>query len=592
MPWPPAGDTSLFSMTPPAPRRRRPRRPTPLMVLGAGAVLAVLCCGVPGALWSHDPGPVALPDQDPAVEAVLSQARSRFPEPGQTVPEYLQHARARVDRGVDLEGAADAAMKALVLEPENPHAAGLLIEASGASGGEFGVSLAQAQSLLEAVETQGALEPDLLLLARGHLAMGQGELLTVRSALEGLQQESWGSRRLTLELALLEGRLDDAQPLAEAFVAEQPEDASLCRVDLHRAIAAGQLLAAESSVNACLAAGAQDPRLSARLALLADQTGRPAIAASRYAAAGLRVQALAVQWQEGILSLAQARAQLRGQGVGERTQRTWMALSEGDTAAAMVESEGLEGAPRAAALLRSGATTDAVLGALTHTDPTSEVIAALATRGGPEELGHWQAALAPWPGNPDVLRAWRFLGGEGTQEALQAQLAALPPSVLLGARAVPVRSAPLGVLVGEVDPAICRDDPCRVLARDLSSLQGPVFKALVATHLGELNQAKGILAGVPGAQRDAGWALAMAGLDLASEQPTAAQATVVPMLQTPGAKCILAQAVAQRGSTQTALETLGALLQEQAGDQIVWELTWKISSSQAQADLDSTPPAQ
>lgn len=544
--------------------------------------------------WSYEPGPAALPDQDPVVEAVLSQAESLYPDPKQPFEAYLEHAQARVDRGLDLSGAAASARKALVLEPDSAQAAGLLVQVSGASGGEEGIDLNQAQGLLSALEAQGELKGDALLLTQGHLALGQGDLLGARAALQGVQEPNWTSKRLGLELALREGRLDQARTLALEFAEGFETDASLCRVELEQAVRIGQLSRAELLVNTCLSAGVQDPRLNARLAQLADWTGRPAVAASRYAAAGLGVDAVAVQWQEGILPLAQARAQLRGDSPAEREQRTWMALREGDVAAALVESEGLTGTARGAALLQSGAAPADVLDALGGQDPASQVIAALATRDTPAELSHWQAALEPWPSNPEVLRAWLLGGGEGTRQAALAHLETLEPNALLGAKSTAQRSAPLWVLLPlqAADPACASSDPCRVLMGELDDLQEPVYGALLAIELGEVGQAKRILAKVPVSQRTASWTLAQAQLNLAKNEATAAQAALVPLLQTPGAKRILAQAVASRGRTDTALETLGGLLLDLPKDQRVWEICWEISSSEAHADLDSAPPAQ
>ena len=553
-----------------------------------------LCCGVPSLFWTYEPGPEALPDQDPTVEAVLTQAEALYPEPEQPFGAYLEHAQARVDRGLDLSGAAASARKALVLEPDRAQAAGLLVQISGASGGEAGIDLVQAQALLVALEAQGELKGDALLLTQGQLALGLGDLLGARAALQGVQEPSWNSKRLALELALREGRLEQAQLLAEEFAQVFETDASQCRVEFEQALVLGQLARAEALVNACLSAGVQDPRLNARLAQLADWTGRPAVAASRYAAAGLGVEAVSVQWQEGILGLAQARAQLRGDSPAERTQRTWMALREGDPAAALIESEGLSGTARGAALLQSGAAPDEVLAALTGKDAASQVIAALASRDTAAELGHWQAALEPWPANPDVLRAWLLGGGEGTRQAALAHVDSLEPNLLFGAQSVPDRQSPLWVLL-PAQPAVpdcASSDPCKMLMGDLENLQGPVFRALLAIEVGELREAKRILAQVPASQRTPSWVLAQARLDLARNEATAAQAALVPLLQTPGAKTLLAQAVAHRGRLDTALETLGGLLVDQPQDQRVWEICWNISASQAQADLDSAPSAQ
>lgn len=564
------------------------------MYLAALAVGGVLCCGVPSMFWSYEPGPAALPDQDPVVEAVLSEAESLYPDPEQPFEAYIEHAQARVDRGLDLPGAAASARKALVLEPDSAQAAGLLVQISGASGGEAGIDLSQARGLLNALEAQGELKGDALLLTQGHLALGQRDLLGARAALQGVEESSWTSKRLALELALREGRLDEAKTIALEFAQSFETDASHCRVELEQAIAVGQLSEAELLVNACLSSGVQDPRLNARLAQLADWTGRPAVAASRYAAAGLGAEAVAVQWQEGILPLAQARAQLRGDSEAEREQRTWMALREGDVAAAMVESEALRGPARGAALLQSGAASAAVLDALDGQDPASQVIAALATRDTPAELSHWQAALEPWPANPEVLRAWLLGGGEGTRQAALAHLETLQPSALLGAKSTAQRSAPIWVLLPlqAEDSACGASDPCRVLMGELDDLQDPLYRALLAIELGEVGQAKRILAQVPSSQRTAAWTLAQAQLNLAKNEATAAQAGLVPMLETPGAKRLLAQAVASRGRTDTAMETLGGLLFDLPQDQRVWEICWEISSSEAHADLDSAPPAQ
>ncbi|MFT5585195.1 MAG: hypothetical protein ACI9VR_002783 [Cognaticolwellia sp.] len=581
-------------MTLPTPRRRRPRRPTALMYLAAATIAGALCCGVPSLFWSYEPPLETLVDKDPAVEAVLREAEGMYPDPKQPFEDYVAHAQARVDRGLDLAGAAASARKALVLRPDSPQAAALLVQVSGASAGEAGVDLGQAAAILRALEVQGELQGDQLLLTQGHLALGHEDLVGARTALQGLHEPSWNSKRLALELAMREGRLAKAEVLAEEFRQGFEADASTCRVGLELAIARGQLYKAEDLVNECLAEGVQDPRLNGRLAQLADWTGRPAVAASRYAAAGLGVEAVAVQWQEGILGLAQARAQLSGDSLGERRQRTWMALHEGDAAAALIESEGLRGPTRAAALLRTGAAPERVQEALDGQDSASHVIAALAFRGTPKELGHWQAAVSPWPADPDVLRAWLLAGGEGTRDAALEHLSTLQPGVVLRARRVPDRMLPLWVLLpAQMELADCRgSDPCRVLMGDLEGLQDPVYRALLAVDLGELREAKMILTQVPAIERSTAWILAKAELDLANNKATAAQSAVIPLLQSPGAKRILAQAVAQRGGVGTALETLGGLLQDLPLDQYVWEICWKISAAQAQPDLDSAPPAQ
>ena len=564
------------------------------MYLAVLAIGGALCCGVPSLFWSYEPGPAGLPGQDPAVQAVLTQAEALYPDPEQPFNAYIQHAQARVDRGLDLEGAAASAQKALVLEPKSAQAAGLLVQISGASGGEAGIDLGQAQALLSALEAQGELKGDDLLLTQGYLDFGRGNLLGTKAALQGIQEPTWASKRLSLELAMREGRIAHAESLAAEFGRSFETDASSCRVALEKAVAVGQLAQAELLVNDCLAAGVQDPRLNARLAQLADWTGRPAISAARYAAAGLGVHAVAVQWQEGILPLVQARAQLRGDSPAEREQRTWMALREGDVPAALSESEALLGTARGAALLQSGAAPSVVVEVLDGQDPSGHVIAALATRGTPEELGHWQAALEPWPADPQVLRAWLLGGGEGTRQAALAHLDTLEPSVLLGAKSVPVRRSPIWVLLPPqpLESACASSDPCRVLMGELDELQDPVYRALLALELGELRDAKRILAQVPASQRSVSWTLAQARLNLAKNEATAAQAALVPLLQTPGAKRILAQAVAQRGRLDTALEALGGLLIEQPQDQRVWEICWEISSSQAHVDLDSAPSAQ
>jgi hypothetical protein len=581
-------------MTLPTPRRRRPRRPTPLMYLGAALIVGTLCCGAPRLFWAYEPAPETLVDKDPAVGVSVREAEDLYPNPVQPFKDYVAHAQARVDRGLDLNGAAASARKALVLRPDSPQAAALLVQISGASGGHAGVGLDTAAGLLRALKLQGELQGDPLRVTQGHLALGQGDLVGARMALQGVRESSWTSKRLGLELAMREGRLAEAAVLAQEFGQGFDADASSCRVGLELAIARGQLARAETMVNACLAEGVQDPRLNGRLAQLADWTGRPAVAASRYAAGGLGVEAVAIQWQEGILGLTQARLQLTGDSPGERGQRTWMALHEGDFAAALIESEGLRGPPRAAALLQSGAAPENVRDALEGQDPASQIIAALAHRGTPQELEYWQAAVAPWPADPDVLRAWLIAGGPGTRDALLEHLSSLQPGVVLHARRVPDRMLPIWVLLpAQREQVDCQgSDPCRVLMGDLEDLQDPGFRALVAIELGELRHADRILAPVPASQRSTGWILARAELDLANNHANAAQSAVMPLLQSSGAKRILAQAVAQRGRLDSALDTLGGLLQDLPQDQHLWEICWKISAAQAQADLDSAPLAQ
>ena len=581
-------------MTLPSPRRRRPRRPTPLMYLGAAMIVGTLCCGAPRLFWAFEPAPKTLVDKDLAVEIALQEAEGLYPSPAQSFKDYVAHAQARVDRGLDLNGAAASARKALVLRPNSPQAAALLVQISGASSGHAGVGLETAAGLLQALKLQGELQGDPLLITQGYLALGLGDLVGARTALQAVRESSWTSKRLGFELAMRERRWAEATVLAQEFGQGFEADASSCRVDLERAIARGQLARAEVLVNACLAEGVHDPRLNERLAQLADWTGRPAVAASRYAAAGFGVKAVAVQWQEGILDLTQARLQLTGDSLGERRQRTWMALHEGDFSAALVESKDLRGPPRAAALLKSGAAPEQVRDALEGQDPASQIIAALAFRGTSQELEYWQAALAPWPADPDVLRAWLMAGGEGTRDALMEHLSMLQPGVVLHAQRVPDRIFPIRVfLPAQREQVDCQgSDPCRVLMGDLEDLHDPVYRALVSLERGELRHADRILAQLPPSKRSTGWILARAELNLANNHAHTAQSAVIPLLQSSEAKRILAQAVAQRGRLDSALDTLGGLLQDRPQDQHLWEICWKISAAQAQADLDSAPLAR
>ncbi|MED5370908.1 MAG: hypothetical protein VX899_07850 [Myxococcota bacterium] len=561
---------------------------------GFFAACFAFCCGGPAALLSWEPAPPEQPLEAPEIDALAAQAQALHPAPERELEHYLDYARARLERDLDLEGAATASLKALSLDPGDPRAVLLLLQVSGASGGRAGLSLDQAQQVLAVTQEQEGVDPAELALAVGWLALATGDSSSSRSALSEAP-ESWRRRRLELELALETQDLDRAERLAESLAQAFELDGARCRVSFRTELGAGRLQQAEDLANACLGEGIQAPGLQRELAELADRTGRPAVAIARYAAAGLTEDAATLRWQEGLGTLPQARGQLRGASASAQSQRAWIALYEGDIEAAWVESDGLEGPARAAVALERGVPPAEVLEMLPGQDPASAVLKARAALGSPQELLYWQAAVATEPSNPEIYRAWL---GMGSGETLPAALDALAQRPLLELAQSPAaldRDTPWHLIAGPSWLEILQrvdSDTVRLLAGETEDIQDPLVAAYGRLREGEPQAADRLLGQVPREQRGQDWTIARAMVLLEGGEATAAQALVLPLLRDPGGRRAVVACFHARGQAEEALSALAPMLQERPWDTAIWSLALEISSTMGADPLDSKGPAQ
>ncbi len=274
---------------------------------------------------------------------------------------------------------------------------------------------------------------------RGERAEWAAANADVDAALTMLADPGVDAARLRVAL-----RRDDAAAAidaAEGALLDDPGDGLACRVLAERALAGGDLLAAE---DAARCAGTVTPPLSRVRAEAAERSGRPAEAATLWRAAGRDLHAAVVLYQD-VPGGADAALPLLRDGPMDRLHRGWLALATG-------------GVPDLMAL--GGTPFDALLR-----------VAADPAGASPELV----ASLPTGDAAAEVLRA-RALAARGDRDGAVAALAA---ARRVATAVEPVHRAEVAVRVAlelEVDPALfdwAAQDPDHVRLRGGVSREAP-----------------------------------------------------------------------------------------------------------------------
>lgn len=543
-------------------RRRRPRTlPFRWIAVGSVVVLAGLVLGGAGLLL-RQVGQADDPMEQPLFDDLVASC-DHVSAPEESAAHYAEVVQSRLERRLDVEGAASAACRGVLLHPDRPEPWIDLAEVSGVSAGRHGLSVDQARRVLEQLR-----DPTDPAWTRAHaaVALAEGRLGVCDHALASLPEQDWRATRIALDLALAQHHVDRAEELVGALRLEWPQDAGACLAEAELLSRGGRIAQAEQTVNGCLAAGTLDPAMAIWLADSADRTGRPTVALARYAAGGATVDAAILRWQDQVSedAVAQARAALRGDSTVELQQRTWLALEEGDAAAALVESASLTGPARVAALLAADRRQEAAALARDVPGVTGDVLRAQASETALERDAAWTSALAERPCDGTLLLAWADAGGlDAAQDAAQA----CSPVLLSFYRPSVQRSAPWWLLVPQ-----SRAEPSggalALIAGDHGALTAPLLKGLVAARAGDAAAARRELGRVPRRKRDADWALAMALADLADGRLTEAQSAAMDALDEGGDAALIVAALAMqaRGSDAAAIEVWNTLVDRRPWD--------------------------
>jgi hypothetical protein len=483
--------------------------------------------------------------------------------PDQDAAHYAEIVQSRLERRLDLEGAAAAACRRVLLHSDQGAPWMDLAEVSGVTGGRHGLSVEQARRVLE--QLRDTSDPAWV-RAHAAVSLAEGRLGVSDHALGSLSDQDWRAQRIALDLALAQHHEERARELVGALRAEWPQDAGACLAEAELLSRSGLVAQAEEIVNGCLAAGTLDPAMAVWLARSADRTGRPAVALARYAAGGATIDAAVVRWQEqvGDDAMTQARAALRGDTVQEAQQRTWLALEDGDPAAALIESAALTGPARVTALIAAdhlGAASDAAQGL---PGATGSALRARLGSTPQEQDAAWAEALALQPCDGTLLLAW---ADAGSRDAAVAAAEACSPVLLSFYRVPAQRDAPWWLVVPEMNAAPLTGN-LALLAGNHDALGTPLLRGILAARAGDAAQARRELGRVPKRKRTVDWTLAMALADLADGRTTAAQSTAMDALEQGGdaALIVAAMAMQTRGSDAAAIEVWNTLVDRRPWD--------------------------
>lgn len=318
-------------------------------IAGGLAALALVAL-----LWSVVRRPAGVPSASLEDRQRVDRVAARLAR--QAAPESdPERAARRLTRLGQTAAAADVWQAVLGAHPGDPQALLGLAILSFRTDRPVALSRAEAEAVVRVMADDN---PDAKLLpaAQAWMRVTGADPAGAAAALDGAPVTADGQEALLLALVAMG---QDPSPAAERLLSLEPDHDEACAAIGRQAWAAGDLPRALTTVERCLAAGADSPVLWRSCGDIFDRVGAFEAAAARYARAGATLHAAAVIYQEGLPDPSGALAALDEPVPPAVLHRGWRAILAGDRpavaqAAAELRQMGVAG-PQFATFLASAA---------------------------------------------------------------------------------------------------------------------------------------------------------------------------------------------------------------------------------------------